>query len=290
MRNDTDHSAIHKVPAWGWAIGVLLVVVSWLPLALIARSRAVPSSNPPIHLFLDMDFQPRYGPQDPMPMMADSRAMRPPVLGAVRADGLEPGVEPDDDHFYRGYQTDGNLNPVMVEVEEAGVKTPEPKYISGFPPSITLDRAFIERGRERFNIYCSVCHGRSAEGDGPVYERVKIRQGLDPAAVQGFPAPRNMHLPKMLQYPEGKLFDRITRGFYTDSPEGKRTYTMWPYAAQVPPRDRWAIVAWIRVMQDSQYFPADRLPEALKANVASAPEVQPPLEEAPPPAEGEKKK
>jgi mono/diheme cytochrome c family protein len=233
----------------------------------------VKTERQPIHMFLDMDFQPRYGPQDVLPGAGDGRAMRPPVPGAVRYDSIEPGIDPDDDHFLRGYETDGNLEPLMAPA--TGDMPPEPRYFDGFPAALTIDRALIDRGRERYNIYCGVCHGQAGLGDGPVYQRIVMRTNLDPTAVQGFPAPRNLHQPSVLDMPTGKLFDRITRGVYADI-QGRRTYTMWPYAAQISPRDRWAIVAYIRVMQQAQRFPIDQLPDDLRSQVEGAPTVEHP--------------
>src|SRR5688500_10163037 len=99
MRNDLDHFAPPKFPAWAYGVVALAIVASWLPLVLIARSRSIRSVRQPIHMFLDMDFQPRYGPQDYQAddlamRFADGRAMRPAVAGAVRYDNANPGVEP----------------------------------------------------------------------------------------------------------------------------------------------------------------------------------------------------
>jgi len=290
MRNNLDHHAPPKFPAWGWGVAALLIITSWLPLALIVRSRTVKTERQPIHLFLDMDFQPRYGPQDAQDQswdgfsgparFPDGRIMRPPVPGTVRYDTPEAevaGVDPDDDHFYRGYETDGNLKTVMAEVEVSGNKVREPKYYVGFPEGLVIDRGLLERGRERYNIYCAVCHGRDGYGNGPVYERIKMRQNLDPDAIAGFPEPRDLHLPQVLDMPSGKLYDRITRGvFAVDEKTGRKSYTMWPYAAQVTPHDRWAIVAYIRLMQRAQRFPVGELPEDLRSEVQSAPTMQHP--------------
>ena len=87
----------------------------------------------------------------------------------------------------------------------------------------------IERGRERFNIHCAVCHGFSGAGDGMIVQR-------------GFPTPPSFHSDRLRAAPAGHFFDVMTRGYGV----------MYPYASRVPPEDRWAIVAYVRAIQLSQ--------------------------------------
>jgi mono/diheme cytochrome c family protein len=176
--------------------------------------------------------------------------------------------DPNYDHFAYGYELDGDLNPRLVEAMVAGAKVQEPAYFKDFPPNLAVDEKFLQRGRERYNIYCAVCHGRGGYGDGPVHNRIAQRQALTPSAIVGWVPPRNLHQPDMAAMPVGKLYDRITRGvFSVDPASGKKTYTMWPYAAQITPHDRWAIVAYIRVLQSSQFYPTATLPAELKSRV-----------------------
>ena len=121
-------------------IALVAIALATLPPLWIARSRLVKSPTPRLEIFSDMDFQPKYKTQAASGLFADGRAMRPPVPGTVRRGGLE-----GDDHLYRG--TSGG------------------KFAATFP--MTADRAMIERGQERFNIYCAACHGWIGEGDGP---------------------------------------------------------------------------------------------------------------------------
>lgn len=96
----------------------------------------------------------------------------------------------------------------------------------------------LERGRERFDIYCAVCHGRTGEGNGMVVER-------------GFPAPPSFHEQRLRDAPVGHFFDVMTNGYGV----------MCSYASRVRPEDRWAIVAYIRALQLSQNArPADADP------------------------------
>ena len=96
-------------------------------------------------------------------------------------------------------------------------------------------RRLLERGRERFEIYCAVCHGRTGEGNGMIVQR-------------GFPQPPSLHEQRLRDAPVGHFFDVITNGYGV----------MYPYASRVAPEDRWAIAAYIRALQLSQHAtPAD---------------------------------
>jgi mono/diheme cytochrome c family protein len=111
------------------------------------------------------------------------------------------------------------------------------------PPPVTL--ALLERGRQRFDIYCSVCHGLSGYGDGQIVKR-------------GFPAPPSYHTERLRQADNQHFYDVITHGYGA----------MFSYAQRVAPEDRWAIVAYIRALQASQNMPAARLTSAQRAQLA----------------------
>ena len=106
------------------------------------------------------------------------------------------------------------------------------------PP--VVDAQLLARGQQRYDIYCSPCHGLSGNGDGMVVHR-------------GFPAPPSYHSARLRAAPAQHFFDVITNGYGV----------MYPYAAQVDPRDRWAIVAYIRALQESR-----------NAKLADAPELR----------------
>jgi cytochrome c553 len=108
---------------------------------------------------------------------------------------------------------------------------------------VPLTREFLERGRERFGIFCAACHGEDGYGQGIVVRR-------------GFPAPPSLHEARLREAPAGHLFDVITHG----------TGRMYPQADQLEPRERWAIVAYLRALQRSQHatladLPAGELPQ-----------------------------
>jgi mono/diheme cytochrome c family protein len=101
------------------------------------------------------------------------------------------------------------------------------KLTDTFPIPIT--RAVLDRGQERFTIYCSPCHGSTGYGDGMIVQR-------------GFPAPPSYHIARLVKAPVGHFFDVMTHGYGL----------MYSYADRVSPADRWAIAAYIRVLQRSQ--------------------------------------
>jgi len=154
----------------------------------------------------DMHDQPKYQPLERSSFFEDGRASRPLMAGTVAQGQLR-----DDAHFYTGKSGD--------------------KPVTTFPFPIT--KQVLDRGRERFNIYCSPCHGLTGAGNGMVAQRFEHAQRRPPS----------YHIDRLRKSPVGYFYDVITNGFGA----------MQDYAAQVEPRDRWAIVAYIRVLQRSQY-------------------------------------
>jgi len=114
-----------------------------------------------------------------------------------------------------------------VDTEYFQGETADGKLVETFPMPIT--RAMLDRGRERFEIYCAVCHGRTGEGNGMIVQR-------------GFPSPPSYHSDRLRNAPVGYLYHVITDGYGV----------MYPYASRVQPADRWAIVAYIRALQLSR--------------------------------------
>jgi mono/diheme cytochrome c family protein len=114
------------------------------------------------------------------------------------------------------------------------------QLVATFPTPVT--RAMLDRGHERFDVYCAVCHSRTGEGNGMVVQR-------------GFPQPPSFHEQRLRDAPVGHFFDVITNGYGV----------MYPYASRVSPEDRWAIIAYIRALQLSEHAtPADAEPAALQ--------------------------
>jgi len=107
-----------------------------------------------------------------------------------------------------------------------------------------VDEALLRRGQERYTIYCSPCHGRLGRGDGMVVRR-------------GYRQPSSFHVDRLRAQPAGYFFDAISHGFGA----------MPDYAAQIAVRDRWAIVAYVRVLQLSQNVPASELAPDARAQL-----------------------
>ena len=247
-------------PRWMLYTVILFVVISWIPLAIIARSRAIKSDEPRVHLWLDMDNQPRYEAQAPHPLYADRRAMRPPVPGAVpRTRGGATIKAFGSDFYHLGYATEGG-EPVMPTRTVNGNEVQSVQWYDGYPEAVEVDRELLERGRERFNIYCAVCHGAAGYGDGMVARRA-AELSVEGAAP-GWVPPVNLHAVNPStggllyggpDYPTGKLFNAISNGIRT----------MPAYDKQISVEDRWAIVAYVKALQFSQHVPAEAVPEDL---------------------------
>ncbi len=111
------------------------------------------------------------------------------------------------------------------------------EFVDSVPIPVT--QALLERGQERYDIFCSPCHSRVGDGQGMIVQR-------------GFPQPPSYHTERLRQQPDGYYYDVITNGF------GK----MYSYASRIHPEDRWAIVAYVRALQLSQNFSVESLPES----------------------------
>jgi len=173
----------------------------------------------------DMQDQPRYKAYKQSDFFADKRASRDQVENTVARGQLH-----DNKAFYTGKIDNPNPNAAVQTTTDASGNTlvaSFPNDIDEFPVPVTKE--LVERGQDRFNIYCIVCHGPVGKGDGMVVRR-------------GFPQPPTYHDDRLRNAPVGHFFDVITNGW------GK----MNSYAYQVPPADRWAIVAYIRALQLSQ--------------------------------------
>jgi len=176
-----------------------------------------------------MQDQPKYKPERPSDFFADGRSERQPVAGTIARGALD-----EDTAFYEGKDAAG-----------ADIDT--------FP--IAVNKAVIVRGQQRFDIYCSPCHGRIGNGLGMIVRR-------------GFKQPPSYHIERLREAPVGHFYDVISNGYGA----------MLNYAAQVQPRDRWAIVAYIRALQYSENANINDLPAEARARV-------PALGQAPLPAQ-----
>ena len=170
----------------------------------------------------DMHDQPKYKAQARSDFFADGRAGRPLVAGTVARGALR-----DDALTYTG-RVDGQLADV-------------------FPFPVT--RAVVERGRERYDIFCAPCHSRTGWGDGLVVRR-------------GYRRPPAFHDDRLREMAVGHFYSVITNGFGA----------MPDYAQQIPPEDRWAIVAYLRALQRSHQGTLADVPAAERARLESEPQ------------------
>jgi mono/diheme cytochrome c family protein len=210
---------------------IILAVLSAVPFALAAKARNATSDKPRIHLMGDMDWQPKYKAQRENPLFDDGRSTREQLPETVAVGELR-----DDDHFYRG------------KINGAFART--------FPAEVSFDEATMARGRERFGIYCTPCHGFGGEGNGMVAERAAaLRERQD---YQGsWVAPTNLTQDSIRMQPVGQIFDTITHG----------VRNMPSYGAQIVPADRWAIILYLRALERGRAASASDADPAERANL-----------------------
>ena len=177
----------------------------------------------------DMQDQPRMKPFRATTFFRDGMSSRPPVTGTVPRGYLRA-----DKEFFTGKKsTAGTSAPAGAQpapTSAAGAAQGAAAYpddVEEFPLAVTPE--LVKRGKERFEIFCSACHGMTGNGDGMI-----VRRGFRRAA--------SFHSDSLRQAPVGHFFDAITNGWGA----------MPSYAAQIPAEDRWAIVAYIRALQLSQ--------------------------------------
>jgi len=241
-----------------WTTALVLVVISWVPLAFFVRSMTSKSTQPRVHLFQDMDNQAKLKAQSTSPVFADGRAMRPRVEGTVARGELRI-----DGHFYYGYELDEELQPIIDEsTDAAGTVIQTLRYYESLPDSLTVDAQFMERGKAKYNTFCYPCHGKGGHGDGPVNHRVEnlIRISSDSS---NWVTPTNMQLEQYLpgEYADGKLHNVINHGIRN----------MPAYGHMMTPEDRWAVVAYVRALQISQHATPEMIPADQRATVGLEP-------------------
>jgi mono/diheme cytochrome c family protein len=188
---------------------------------LAGCARGCTSGRPPIHLNPSMDDQPKVLSQTASTFFFDGASMRQPIPGTIAIDGLK-----EDAAFFEGKGADG-------------------QFVAKIP--VPVDAAFLERGRQRYVIYCQPCHDARGDGKGILFQRASV-----PTA--------SFHQDKILKYPDGQIFDIMTNGM------GLMPAYKWP----IPPSDRWAIIAYIRELERK------RLESGTLASAASTPAPPPP--------------
>jgi mono/diheme cytochrome c family protein len=183
-----------------------------------------------------MAKEPKYLPLSESSFFGDERSSRPDVSGTVARGSLET-----ESPEFQGLRSPPEAGaPPPTSFGTVGIdSTPEQlrkAYLDEFP--IPINGETLARGQQRFTIYCAVCHGTLGDGKGTIVER-------------GFTTPPTYHSDRLRQAPVGYLFNVATHGFGA----------MPALDSQIPPRDRWAIVAYIRALQLSQHLPLKDLPQ-----------------------------
>ncbi|MEO8034809.1 MAG: cytochrome c [Acidobacteriota bacterium] len=189
---------------------VMMVALAALMLTGAACQRTGPS-------FQQMGRQPKYDPYEPSDFFADGQSARPRLPGTVARGEL-------------------SNNPFLDTGKIGGADG------DGFPFPVTPE--VLNRGQERFNIFCSECHGRVGDGNGMIPSR-------------GYRRPPSYHTEALRAAKTGHFFDVMTNGFGS----------MPSYAVQVPVKDRWAIIAYIRALQFSQHATVNDVPAAGRAEL-----------------------
>ena len=211
-------------PDWlKWSLAVFAVLLL-IPPALIAKARVATSDTPRIHLIQDMDFQPKFKAQQPTTIFRDGRAARPAIAGTLARGDLQEDVE-----YFRGVVTD-DADPV------------DRKFVTSMP--VDVDIEMLKRGRQRYEIFCATCHGVAGDGDGLVTARaLELQQGT-------WVRPTSLHDERIVKQPVGELYHVIANG----------VRKMPAYSAQIPVEDRWAIVAYVKALQQTRLGSIENVP------------------------------
>ena len=165
----------------------------------------------------DMDNQPKNRPESPSDFFADGRSARPMLDNTVARGAIDNDV----------YNV--------------------AKDFAGFPPAVKVNAQLLERGQDRYKIFCTPCHGLQGNGEGMI-------------AMRGMKHPPSYHIDRLRQAPNGYFYDVMTNGFGA----------MYSYSERITPADRWALVAYIRALQLSRYAKVADLPAEVRQELDRA--------------------
>ncbi len=178
--------------------------------------------QPPLEIFQDMDRQAKYRPQQPSPLFANGRTSQEAV----------PGTVARGDHYEN----------IPVNTGRTGGATTGTNFVAAIPVPVTAQ--FVERGQQRFNIYCLPCHGPQGDGNGIVKK-------------YGYATVRSLHEKGIVLQNDGEIFNTIGHG----------KATMLGYASQIPVEDRWAITSYVRALQRSRLGYTNEVPAQFQAGL-----------------------
>jgi|694.fasta_scaffold48148_3 mono/diheme cytochrome c family protein len=284
---------------------LLLVLAGLIPAMIVLNMRAGFSDQPRWHVFFDMDFQPKKKPQQTTTIFADGRTMRPQVEGTIARGQLE-----EQDPFYLGWDPSKVTlaevrNPILVSTQDPAAQDPAPSQDPA-PPSdslksevaaetkpadaateqkpadpvavpasqtaaapaagavpnlpwidrlpIAADEEHMKLGKTKYEIYCSTCHGYSGFGDGLVAQRAAS------LLQDTWTPPSSLHLDRVQKQPVGQIFHTISKG------QGK----MASYASSLTPKERWAIVLYVKALQRSRNATIEDVPVEQRSKLSES--------------------
>ena len=207
-------------------------------LVSILGFRGAKFTSPPLDIFPEwafpsMENQPKLRPQSESKFFADGRSDRVPPARTVAR-----GMLREDDHLYLGKLANGAFAPGFPLRGDEG-------------KPLVVDLKFLERGQNRYQIYCAVCHGASGNGQG-----MTVKYGMAVVAANG-----NYHDPRLRTMPDGEIYNTISSG----------KNTMLGYADKLSPEDRWAVVAYVRALQRAQQGTAADVTDAAAKSTLGLP-------------------
>lgn len=195
--------------------------------------RGCKSTNTPLYIFPDMDWQAKYQPQGENAFFKDRRNDRPVVPGTVvRGQASEMEKVFSEEYVYD----------VAERPEFYSGKNDKGEWIVDFP--LEVDHQLMELGRDKYNIFCVVCHGASGDGNG-----ITKKYGMIATA--------SYHDDRVRKMPIGEVFNTISYG------KGQ----MLSYADKLSPHERWAVISYVRALQRSQHATEGDVPEEFKPNL-----------------------
>lgn len=218
-------------PKWMLAAGVIGACFALIPLVVIVKARNSKSREPRIHIIQDMDNQERYKGQMSNDIFRDGRAMRPEVAATVARGDIR--AISGDVHYSEGLENGA--------------------WATTFPTRIEINADLLDRGEERFGVYCAPCHGLDGYGNGAVAARyMEGREGW-----ANWVTPTSLHDQTVRDRAHGHLFNTISNGIRS----------MPPYSASIPIEDRWAIVSYVRALQKSSNATLSDVPADVRAEL-----------------------
>ena len=269
-----EDDSSEKIPRPFFAIWAVVAGLSIIPILLVLLMRVTNSSSPRFHVFFDMDFSPAKDAQQNTTLFADARAMRPDVPGTVARGQMDmnfrTGIDMDQlaamdaeraVQLVRLLNKDetkaastGDSDTAQSDTAKLDIATPASTEVSVMNSTpwlaenpLAISAETLQRGQQYFGIYCSVCHGMNGSGNGLVNRRAQR------ISASSWVPPSSLHSPELSagQYADGKLFSTISNGIRK----------MPGYAGQIKVEDRWAIVAYVRALQQSQNASEDLIPK-----------------------------